>query len=84
MKANIIRIGNSKGIRLPKPVLKQCGLEESVEIEVEGNRLVIRPVCRARSSWAKAFTEMAQRKDDTLLDRETPAATAWDKTEWRW
>ncbi len=84
MKANIVRIGNSKGIRLPKPVLKQCGLEESVEIEVEGNRLVIRPVRRPRSGWSKAFTEMAQRKDDTLLDRDVSSATVWDKTEWRW
>ncbi len=84
MKASIVRIGNSKGIRLPKPVLKQCGLEESVEIEVEGNRLVIRPVRRPRSGWSKVFTEMAQRKDDTLLDRDVSSATVWDKTEWRW
>ena len=84
MKANIVRIGNSKGIRLPKPVLEQCGLKESVEIETEGNRLVIRPVRRPRSGWNKAFTEMAQRKDDTLLDRDASPATVWDKTEWRW
>ena len=84
MKANIIRIGNSKGIRLPKPVLEQCGLEENVEIEVEGNRLVIRPIRRPRSGWSKAFMEMAHHKDDALLDRDIPHTTAWDKTEWRW
>jgi len=84
MKTNIIRIGNSKGIRLPKPILKQCGLDDGVEIEVEGNRLVIRPVRRPRSGWDKAFAEMAQRKDDTLLDRDARSATEWDKTEWRW
>lgn len=61
MKANIVRIGNPKGIRLPKPVLKQCGLEENVEIEIEGNRLVIRPVHRPRYGWSRAFAEMAQR-----------------------
>jgi len=84
MKANIVRIGNSKGIRLPKPVLEQCGLEESVEIEIEGNRLVIRPVRRPRSAWGKAFLKMAQHKDDALLDRDSSQATAWDKAEWRW
>lgn len=84
MKANIVRIGNSKGIRLPKPVLEQCGLEESVEIEIEGNRLVIRPVRRPRGAWGKAFMKMAQHKDDNLLDADTSQATAWDKTEWRW
>lgn len=84
MKANIVRIGNSRGIRLPKPVLNQCGLDDEVEIEVEGNRLVIRPVRRPRSGWSRAFAEMAQRKDDALLDRDTALATAWDKAEWRW
>ena len=84
MKVNIVRIGNSKGIRLPKPVLRQCGLRDSVEIEIEGNSLVIRPVRRPRNGWSKAFTEMAQHKDDILLDRDTAHATAWDKNEWRW
>lgn len=84
MKANIVRIGNSKGIRLPKPVLEQCGLEESVEIEIEGNRLVIRSVRRPRNEWGKAFMKMARHQDDDLLDRDTPRATDWDKTEWRW
>jgi len=84
MKANIIRIGNSKGLRLPKAILKQCRLEGAVELEIEDNRLIIRPVEAPRSGWEKAFTDMAKKGDDTLLDWDAQAATEWDKSEWRW
>lgn len=84
MKTNIVRIGNSKGIRLPKPILEQCGLEGTVELEVEDNHLIIRPVQTPRSGWDKAFSVMAEKDDDKLLDRDSPSATEWEKTEWRW
>ncbi len=84
MKANIVRIGNSKGVRLPKSILEQCRLKDSVEIEVEGNVLTIRPIHAPRSGWSKAFSEMAEHKDDNLLDEDTAPSTEWDKTEWRW
>lgn len=84
MKTNIVRIGNSKGIRLPKSVLEQCHLKDSVEIEVEGNVLIIRPVHTPRSGWSEAFSGMSQRKDDKLLDEDTALATEWDRSEWRW
>jgi len=84
MKTNIVRIGNSKGIRLPKSVLEQCHLKDSVEIEVEGNVLTIRPVHTPRLGWSEAFSEMTNQKDDTLLDEDTTLATEWDRKEWRW
>lgn len=84
MKTNIVRIGNSKGIRLPKSVIEQCHLKDTVEIEVEGNTLIIHSVHAPRSGWGKAFSEMAQNKDDKLLDEDASLATEWDKSEWRW
>jgi len=42
MKAHIVRIGNSQGIRIPKLLLTETGLEGEVEIEVRGTHLVIR------------------------------------------
>ena len=68
MKTNIVRIGNSKGMRLPKPILDQSGLEGAVEIEVEGHRLVIRAAHAARGGWDQAFAARAKKGDDTLLD----------------
>jgi len=84
MKTNIVRIGNSKGIRLPKSVLDQCRLKDSVELEVEGNALVIRPVHAPRSGWVEAFSGMARHGDDKFLDEDVVLATEWDRTEWRW
>jgi antitoxin MazE len=84
MKTRIVRIGNSKGVRLPKAVLDQCRLEDEVDLEVEDNHLVIRPIHAPRSGWDQAFTIMAEKGDDAPLDRDTNLATEWDKAEWRW
>ena len=83
MKAKIVRIGNSQGLRIPKPVLEQTGLSGEVEIEVKDRSLVISPQAEARSGWESEFTDMKQRGDDVLLD-ELPAASAWDEAEWEW
>ncbi len=84
MKTNIIRIGNSKGIRLPKSLLEQCHLKDTVEIEVAGNTLVLRHVHSPRDGWNEAFARMARHKDDELLDQDVALSTEWDNNEWRW
>ncbi len=83
MKADIIRIGNSQGVRIPKPVLEQCGFRESVEMEVRDGRLVISPSEAPRKGWNEAFREMAEAGDDTPLLEEVPASE-WDDEEWEW
>jgi antitoxin MazE len=83
MKSRIVRIGNSQGIRIPKPVLEQAGLCDEVEIDVRGNTLVIRPARRPREGWDAAFRDMAARGDDALLDRDLPSSK-WDEEEWEW
>ena len=82
MKARIVRIGNSRGIRIPKPLIEQTGLGEDVEIVVQGNALVISPVGRPRAGWVEAFRAMAGHGDDELLDEARP--TGWDEDEWQW
>jgi antitoxin MazE len=84
MKARIIRIGNSRGIRIPKPLLEQAGLEGEVEITAREGSLVIRPAVRPRAGWAEAFAAMARRGDDALLDEAPPSLSAWDEDEWEW
>lgn len=83
MKVNLIRIGNSKGIRIPKPLIEQCGIGETVEITVRGNVLEVSPARKIREGWEESFKEMARRGDDVLLDGEEEASD-WDKAEWRW
>jgi antitoxin MazE len=82
MVIRIVKIGNSRGIRIPKPVLDQIGLEGEVEMEIEHNQIVIRPITSARQGWEEAFKKMAEKGDDRLLDGNS--LTRWDEDEWEW
>jgi antitoxin MazE len=84
MKANIVRIGNSRGIRIPKTVLEHCRLTDAVELDVQDDHLVIRSLAKPRRGWDEAFRRMHQHGDDVLLDRKSLPATKWDRAEWRW
>lgn len=82
MRARIVRVGNSRGVRLPKPLLEQAGLPDEVEIHAEPGRIIIESARRVRSGWAEAARAMAERGDDALLDEPTP--TEFDLEEWTW
>lgn len=84
MRASIVRIGNSQGIRIPKVVLEQTQLEGEVELEVKDREILIRPVSRPRQDWARKFKAMAEKGDDKLLDSSSIDQTSWDKEEWEW
>jgi len=81
-KARIIRIGNSKGIRVPKILLDQAQLPEEVELHAEPGRLVVRAARRPRAGWAEAARAMHRRAEDQLLDEPTP--TRFDSEGWEW
>jgi len=82
MKASLVQIGNSRGVRIPKAFLEQAGLRDEIEIEVRGSQVVIRPVNHPRAGWDEAFAAMALRGDDQLLDPIGPSK--WDESEWVW
>jgi antitoxin MazE len=82
MRGRIVRVGNSRGVRLPKPLLEESGLPEEVEIHAEPGRIVIESAARPRAGWAEAARAMAAREEDDLLDAPTP--TAFDAEEWTW
>ena len=84
MKAALIRIGNSRGIRIPKVHLEQYRFDDAVELEPRQDHLVIRPATPARAGWDDAFRQMCENGDDALLDADNPPATRWDTTEWEW
>jgi antitoxin MazE len=68
MLTTIRRLGNSRGILIPKPLLKQAGLEDQAEILVEGNTLIVRrPKPAPRAGWAEASKEIAARGEDRLV-----------------
>ena len=83
MRARVIKIGNSQGLRIPKPILDQTGIREDVEIEVEDNQIIIRPVKNARQGWDAAFKMMGKKGDDEPWVDDT-ISHSWDEEEWHW
>jgi antitoxin MazE len=81
-KTRIVRIGNSRGIRIPKTLLDEADLPEEVELHAQPGRLVVQAARRPRSGWAAAAKRMRVRGDDRLLDEST--ATTFDGEEWEW
>jgi antitoxin MazE len=67
MKAHIIQIGNSRGVRIPKRLLEKAHLSEDVHLEARPGEIVIRSA-RRRADWDVHFRRMAQLGDDQLLD----------------
>jgi antitoxin MazE len=85
MRARLVPIGNSKGIRLPRAVIEQCALEDEIELEVKKDHLVLRPVKKLRQGWEEAFKKMHKAGDDKLLDEaDAHAFTPRDQKEWVW
>jgi len=68
METQIIPIGNSKGIRIPKAILKECGFNGTVSLEVKGGKLIIgKPRRKPREGWAEAAKRCHANEDDKLL-----------------
>lgn len=85
MKIKVVKIGNSKGIRIPKSIIHESGLKSEVELEVNDGQIIIKPVTTNRASWNIAFKKMAKNKDDVLLDKEIILnQSKWDNEEWEW
>lgn len=84
MKVELVRIGNSRGIRIPKPLIEQCGFGDTVEVHVEQNRLVIAPDRVPRQGWRESFIAAgAMAEQDRLLLDGVPE-NAFDAKEWTW
>jgi antitoxin MazE len=84
LKSKIISIGNSQGIRIPKPILEQTGLSGEVELVARDGVLLVRAVSGPRAAWAEAFRTMAAKGDDQLVDAPPASSSRWDGDEWVW
>jgi len=67
MELSIIRIGNSKGIRLNKSILERYNIQAKVELIFEEGMIILKPVPSTRLGWGEAFKAMHDKKEDTLL-----------------
>ena len=83
MKTELVRIGNSRGIRIPKPIIEQCRLGDRVEMSVEDDRLVISSERAPRQGWDEAFHAAGPAEDGRLLLESVPS-NKFDREEWKW
>ena len=72
MHASLVRIGNSRGVRLPKNVIEAAGLQDDLDLEVRDGAVIIRNAATARSGWAEAAAACHAAGEDDLSD--------WDVT----
>ncbi|MFP8487999.1 AbrB/MazE/SpoVT family DNA-binding domain-containing protein [Gracilimonas sp. Q87] len=85
MKTKIIRIGNSQGVRIPKPLIEESGITEEIEMILRDNEIVLRSAETIRKDWEESFRKMAEQGDDVLLDQEEiENPSDWDEAEWTW
>lgn len=85
MKTKVVKIGNSRGIRIPKSLIDQSGLKSDVELKVSGGKIIIKSIEKNRESWEIAFRKMAKNKDDILSDNSYLVnQSKWDNEEWEW
>jgi len=82
MLINIVPIGNSKGIRIPKAILDQCDIENEVDLEVENGKIIIEPIKRIpRNGWTESLIQMAETGEDQLLLEDT---IDLEMEDWEW
>jgi antitoxin MazE len=81
MKTRLVSMGNSRGVRIPKPLIEQAGLGDEVELELRDGVIVIAAAHAPRAGWAEAIARVAGTAEPAL---DPEIATRFDETEWRW
>ena len=72
MKTRLVKIGNSRGVRIPKPLIEEAGLENEVEMRVVEAGILIECSPDARVGWDEAARRVRERGDDRLIDEVVP------------
>lgn len=77
----VVRIGNSKGIRIPKAILEQCRITDQVDVEVHKENITLKRHKKPREGWAEQMKKMRRRGEDDLL---IPDNVDLDSEGWEW
>lgn len=82
MKTQIIQIGNSQGVRIPKVLLEESKISGDVDLELHEDGILIRNTQKPRKNWDTVFKKLAENGDDdsTVFD----ASSRFEKKEWQW
>ena len=83
VKTKLVRIGNSRGIRVPRVVVEQAGLSEELELEVRRRQLIVRSSVRPRQGWEERFRDMRDPGEGGPLWPDI-SLSSFDEDEWEW
>jgi antitoxin MazE len=84
MNLDLIDIGNSKGIRLPKPVIEACGIEKTMQLVIEDGKIIITPIKALRAGWNDAFKKPKTDKLDSVITEFSEISNDFDQNDWTW
>ena len=82
MRTKIVQMGNSRGVRIPKPFIEEARLGEEVWLRVVATGILIERQSPPRAGWAEAAARLRSQGDDQLLDEALPSD--FDQEEWDW
>ncbi len=83
--AHLVKIGNSQGIRIPKPLVEQAHLEgKELKLQLVSEGLLIIPKKEARDGWKEAIEGVIAAQEHEVLDSEwlDASLTSGDELEW--
>lgn len=79
MMVTVVPVGNTKGIKLPKNLLKKLSIKDKIEMEEREDSIVLRPAkTSVRAGWKEAFAQMHERGEDVLEDIPDSANFDWE------
>ncbi len=77
LKISVVRIGGSRGIRIPRKVLDECHISDTVEAIVDNGQITLRPEKKPREGWAAAARKIHEKGEDRLLIDDMPDEWVW-------
>jgi antitoxin MazE len=83
IQSHIIQIGNSKGVRIPKLLLKKSGLRSEVEIIAEEGRVIVQVPSHPRKKWEAELRKASLAHDDVSFVEDGPLSS-FDEEDWEW
>ena len=81
MRVPLVKIGKSRGIRIPQRVIEQCGFGDVVGLRLEQDRVVIAAARSPREGWREAFARAGSSARDSL---PTMVPNDFDAAGWTW
>ena len=84
METHLTPVGNSKGVRLPKALLAQCGITDRIKLTVTPDGLLVSPVAAPREGWEQALEASPCAETAEEFAAFGSLSTTFDETEWTW